>query len=161
MHFANPLPNVRTMQFQAANQHDLTLLELAFIKMENIFQAGLKEAISLLPEHTQEDARRILAKRILAGGELVTEPNRNARIDFCKTRLAGNPCEYFGPVFPGGLEFKEGCQACNCPMITKAAMKTITNPVMAQLFQGGQPEITCKHPSGNLWENVDEQFKEK
>jgi len=126
--------------------------------MSNILSRGLKKAVSALPEQTKEEARRILAKRIKNGGELVSEPNRKARIEFCKTRLGGNPCEYFGPVFPGGLEFKEGCQACNCPMITKAAMKSITDPIMAQLFQGGVAEIKCKHPEGNFWEPIDAQF---
>ena len=149
------------MQFQAANQHDHTPLELAFIKMANILERGLRKLIAMLPDGARETAKHILEKRILEGGELVSKEQYKARVTFCKTRLAGNPCEYFGPVFPGGIEFREGCQACNCPMVTKARMKSITNPVLAQLFQGGQPEITCKHPSGNLWEKVDEQFKEK
>ena len=126
--------------------------------MENLFKKGLRKAIAALPEHTQDGARKMLAKRIKAGGELVTEENRLARINFCKTRHAGQPCEYFGPVFPGGLEFREGCQACNCPMVTKAAMKSITDPVMAAVFQGGATEIKCKHPEGNFWESIDAQF---
>ncbi len=129
--------------------------------MDNVFSRGLKLAFNSLPDKAKKKARKILQKRILAGGELVTDTQYEVRVRFCKTRLNGNPCEYFGPVFPGGVEFKEGCQACNCPMITKARMKSITDPIMAQVFQGGATEIICKHPSGNLWAEIDEQFKEK
>lgn len=126
--------------------------------MENVFSRGLKLAVGALPDKAKKKARKILEKRILAGGELVTDEHFEARVNFCKTRLAGNPCEYFSPVFPAGVEFREGCQKCNCPMITKARMKSITDPVMAQVFQGGKPEIICKHPMGNLWAEIDEQF---
>lgn len=126
--------------------------------MSNIFSKGLRAAIALLPDSASEVARNILEKRILAGGELVSDQQFEARTNFCKTRLGGKPCEYFGPVFPGGIEFREGCQACNCPMLTKARMKSITDPIMAQVFQGGKPEIICKHPEGNFWESIDEQF---
>jgi len=126
--------------------------------MSNIFSQGLRAAIALLPDSASEAAKNMLEKRILAGGELVSDEQFEARTTFCKTRLSGRPCEYFGPVFPGGIEFKEGCQACNCPMVTKARMKSITDPIMAQLFQGGKPEIICKHPEGNFWESIDEQF---
>jgi len=112
----------------------------------------------MLPDDARNKAKKILEERILAGGELVSNEQFEARVRFCKTRLSGNPCEYFGPVFPGGIEFSEGCQACNCPMITKAHMKSITDPVMAQMFQGGATEIKCKHPDGNFWEPIDAQF---
>lgn len=126
--------------------------------MSNILSKGLHKAISLLPDSASEAARNILEKRILAGGELVSDKQFKARVTFCKTRLGGKPCEYFGPVFPGGIEFKEGCQACSCPMATKARMASITDPIMAQVFQGGKAEITCKHHDGNLWQQIDEQF---
>lgn len=129
--------------------------------MDNIFSRGVKLAFGALPDKAKKKARKILQERILKGGNLVSDEHFEARTNFCKTRLAGRQCEYFGPVFPGGVEFKEGCQACNCPMITKARMESITDPVMAQVFQGGQTEIICKHPEGNLWAEIDEQFKVK
>jgi hypothetical protein len=126
--------------------------------MANILQKGLRNIMSMLPDDARNKAKKILEERILAGGELVSNDQFEARVGFCKTRLAGNPCEYFGPVLPGGIEFSEGCQACNCPMITKAHMKSITDPLMAQMFQGGATEIKCKHPEGNFWEPIDAQF---
>ena len=126
--------------------------------MTNLLTRALRGAIALLPKEAQTKAKRILEKRILAGGELVSDEHYNARVNFCKTRLAGNPCEFFGPVFPGGIGFEEGCRACNCPMVTKARMKAITDPVMAEIFQGGETEITCKHPFGNLWAEIDKTF---
>jgi len=125
--------------------------------MSNIL-SRIKNALASLPDSAKEAARNMLEKRILAGGELVSDEHFEARISVCKTRLGGRQCEYFGPVFPGGVEFSEGCQACNCPMVTKARMKSITDPIMAQLFQGGVAEIKCKHPEGNFWEPIDAQF---
>lgn len=126
--------------------------------MANIISRAARLAFSLLPKDAEKKAKKILQKRILEGGELVSEEHFEARASFCKTKNAGKPCEYFGPVFPGGVEFSEGCQACGCPMATKARMKTITDPVFAAVFQGGNAEIICKHPSGNLWEDIDKNF---
>lgn len=126
--------------------------------MANILNRGLRKAISMLPNAAKKKVKTALENRILDGGELVSEDQYIARVTFCKTRLGGNPCEYFGKVFPGGIEFEEGCQACNCPMATKARMKSITDPVMAEIFQGGVTEIICKHPTGNLWDEIDKNF---
>ncbi len=126
--------------------------------MANILQNGFRNIMSMLPDEARDKAKKILEERILSGGELVSNEQFDARVNFCKTRLSGQPCEYFGPVFPGGIEFIEGCQACNCPMITKAHMKSITDPIMAQMFQGGSTEIKCKHPEGNFWEQIDAKF---
>ena len=121
----------------------------------------LKKAFSALPISTQEKAKGIIERRVLAGGDLVSEAQYTARITICRTRLAGQPCEFLGLVFPGGVEFKEGCQVCGCPLATKARMASITDPIMSQIFQGGDPEIICKHPDGNFWEKADNHFKSK
>lgn len=125
----------------------------------NFFTKAINAALSALPEGAMEAARETIRERVLAGGELVSEEHFEARAKVCRTRLGGMPCEYFGPVFPGGVEFKEGCQACNCPLETKGRMKSITDPILAAALQKGVAKIICKHPKGNLWEQVDNEHQ--
>lgn len=84
------------------------------------------------------------------GGSLTTDEHGKARIEFCKARRSGKPCEYYGTVNPAGIEF-EGCTKCGCPFATKAFMLELKVPV--------HKKVTCPHPDGNFWEEVDSKFK--
>ena len=108
-----------------------------------------------------EKAKEVLTRRILQGGELVSDEQAAERLNRCKTLENGIPCRYFGPVSVAGLIFPEGCNACGCPAATKFRMKNITDPLTraAITAAGGDPEIDCKHPDGSKWIDIEQKYK--
>lgn len=84
---------------------------------------------------------------VKANGTLTTDEHGQARINYCKTRNGGNPCEYFGEVNPLPMLKCEGCTACGCPLGTKAFMLDLLGDA-----------VICRHPEGNFWEEVDSNF---
>lgn len=95
----------------------------------------------------EREAKKILTKFVRAGGQEVSEAEYEARVNTCRTRQNGNPCEFLGPVNAAGIVFSEGCILCGCPLETKARMQEM-NGIHAT-FLGH--EIKCPHPEMDFW----------
>lgn len=94
-----------------------------------------------------------ILKTIELGGELVSLPQSDERVNFCKTRLNGKPCEFFGTVNPLPFVYMDGCTKCGCPSSTKPRTRKYFS-----LTQGKIILTTCPHPDGNLWAEIDKQY---
>jgi len=91
--------------------------------------------------------KEIFASLVKAAGTVVSDEHGEARIERCKTLNGGRPCQYAGIVEPLPAMKMEGCTLCGCPFATKPKMKTIAGKT-----------ITCPHPAGNQWAEIDEKF---
>ena len=78
------------------------------------------------------------------GGKLVSREHYEARVKACRA------CEFVGEVEPGPNLKMEGCTLCGCPLKTK--------PYFDRFLVGGK-EITCPHPEGSRWAEIDSKFK--
>ena len=79
-------------------------------------------------------------------GVLTTEQNYLERLKICGS------CPYKGKVQPLPTMELDGCTLCGCPFETKAKMKKDFST------EKGFYIITCPHPDGNKWEEVDKKF---
>ena len=78
------------------------------------------------------------------GGKLVSREHYEARVKACRA------CEFVGEVEPAPSLKMEGCTLCGCPLKTK--------PYFDRFLVGGK-EITCPHPEGSRWTEIDSKFK--
>ena len=78
------------------------------------------------------------------GGKLVSREHYEARVKVCRA------CEFVGEVEPAPSLKMEGCTLCGCPLKTK--------PYFDRFLVGGK-EITCPHPEGSRWTEIDSKFK--
>lgn len=88
------------------------------------------------------------------GGELVSLPQSTERVNFCKTRLNGKPCEYVGAVRPLPFLTMSGCTKCGCPFATKPKTKKYFSPSEGKIIL-----TKCPHPYGNLWAEIDKKYE--
>ncbi len=107
------------------------------------------------------------------GGEIISEEWENARAEVCEG------CNFNGMVSPDGvLPKSEGCTSCQCPFSTKRVMyehfrkkgkedeeltpsEVIEINTLRKINPNGFVTVVtkCSHPDGNLWESVDNHFK--
>ena len=86
------------------------------------------------------------------GGKLVKPEHGDARLNKCKTRNNGKPCEFLGKVEPlPNIEIETGCQKCGCALNAKAYMEYLGIKLLNK-------KIECPHPDGNQWAEIDEIF---
>jgi len=85
-------------------------------------------------------------------GVLVSDEQAEERINFCRTKNNGEPCEYHGEVEPLPGVICEGCTRCGCALKAKAAFDH---------FKLINHKVKCPHPDGNLWANIDLKFSEQ
>ena len=78
------------------------------------------------------------------GGKKVSREHYEARVKVCRA------CDFVGKVEPAPNLKMEGCTLCGCPLKTK--------PYFDRFLVGGK-EITCPHPEGSRWTEIDSKFK--
>ena len=84
------------------------------------------------------------AELVKLGGVMVSRDHYEARVKACRE------CEFVGEVQPAPHLKMEGCTLCGCPLKTK--------PYFDRFLVGGK-EITCPHPEGSRWTEIDSKFK--
>jgi len=124
--------------------------------------------VDIILDSIERFKKNTLLKAVFAGVELAKREHGDARVKVC------SECPLAGKVEVMGINM-DGCTECGCPFATKPYMLNIPRlkdkmdePLsfdeLIKLRTNKKSEdfemvkITCPHPNGNKWSQVDNTF---